>query len=180
MALLCCRESWRRQANSTSCMQMRVRMSAAGRRRHGGYRPDAQLECQRRDEERARRAASHDRAWEGRHHRHEFLGDPFSDAVGAGRGLSPTPPAICRGDPDAKTAHLTQNSGAFCDRSSETKRQRLDWGRQFCVSASDQRTSSVVFFFPMSLGSPALGGSGRRGGPKAFLAAENGGSIATF
>jgi NADP-dependent 3-hydroxy acid dehydrogenase YdfG len=28
-ALRCCRESWRRQANSTSCMQMRVRTSAA-------------------------------------------------------------------------------------------------------------------------------------------------------
>jgi NAD(P)-dependent dehydrogenase (short-subunit alcohol dehydrogenase family) len=28
-ALRCCRESWRRQANSTSCMQTRVRTSAA-------------------------------------------------------------------------------------------------------------------------------------------------------
>ena len=28
-ALRCCRESWRRQANSTSCMQMRVRTSVA-------------------------------------------------------------------------------------------------------------------------------------------------------
>ena len=28
-ALRCCRESWRRQASSTSCMQMRVRTSAA-------------------------------------------------------------------------------------------------------------------------------------------------------
>ena len=45
---------------------------------------DAELECQRGDQERARRAASHDRAPDGRHHRHEFLGGPFSDAMGAG------------------------------------------------------------------------------------------------
>jgi ribitol 2-dehydrogenase len=33
---------------------------------------------------RPRRAASHDRAPDGRHYRHEFLGGPFSDAMGAG------------------------------------------------------------------------------------------------
>src|SRR5882757_5325406 len=42
------------------------------------------VECQRRDEECARRASSHDRASDGRHYRHEFLGGPFSDAMGAG------------------------------------------------------------------------------------------------
>ena len=52
--------------------------------RHRGYRPDAELECQRRDEKCARRAASHDRASDRRHHRHEFLGGPFSNTMGAG------------------------------------------------------------------------------------------------
>ena len=50
----------------------------------GAHRPDAELERQRRDEERARRTAAHDRASDGRHHRHEFLGGPFSGAMGAG------------------------------------------------------------------------------------------------
>ena len=49
-----------------------------------GDRPDAEPERQRRDEERARRAAAHDRARDRRHHRHEFAGGAFSDAVGAG------------------------------------------------------------------------------------------------
>ena len=45
--------------------------------RHRFYRPDAEPERQRRDEECARRAASHDRASDRRHHRHEFAGGPF-------------------------------------------------------------------------------------------------------
>ena len=53
------------------------------RRRHGLDRPDAEPECQRGDEERPRRAASHDRAPDGRHHRDELLGGSLSDAMGA-------------------------------------------------------------------------------------------------
>ena len=54
------------------------------RDRHDGHRPDAQPQHQRGDEERARRAAAHDRAPDGRHHRHEFARGAFSDAMGAG------------------------------------------------------------------------------------------------
>ena len=55
-----------------------------GRCRHRGDRPDAEPECQRRDEECPRRAASHDRAPDRRYHCHEFVGGSFSDAMGAG------------------------------------------------------------------------------------------------
>jgi NAD(P)-dependent dehydrogenase (short-subunit alcohol dehydrogenase family) len=42
-----------------------LRRRRLGRCRHGRYGPDAELECQRRDEERPRRASSHDRAQDG-------------------------------------------------------------------------------------------------------------------
>ena len=49
-----------------------------------GHRPDAQSERQRRDEERARRAAAHDRAPHRRHHRDEFGSRRIFHAMGAG------------------------------------------------------------------------------------------------
>src|SRR5882757_7276053 len=73
-----------RPTRHPACKCGYVHWQRLGRCRHWGYRPDAELECQRRDEECARRASSHDRASDGRHYRHEFLGGPFSDAMGAG------------------------------------------------------------------------------------------------
>ena len=78
----CTREGW--PTRHLACKCGYVRRRRIGQYRHWGYRPDAELECQRRDEECARRASSHDRASDGRHHRHELLGGPFSDAMGAG------------------------------------------------------------------------------------------------
>ena len=115
----------------------RLRRRRSRRRRHGLDRPDAEPECQRGDEERPRRAASHDRAPDGRHHRDELLGGSLSDAMGARLCIVQMGDQLLCSDGAATGVQARHSRGL------DLARSRRDWAHRGLAAGEAERSKGV-------------------------------------
>ena len=115
----------------------RLHRRRSRRRRHGLDRPDAEPECQRGDEERPRRAASHDRARDGRHHRDELLGGSLSDAMGARLCIVQMGDQLLCSDGAATGVQARHSRGL------DLARSRRDWAHRGLAAGEAERSKGV-------------------------------------